>query len=75
MRKKSHERSVASDTKAREEGGGGGWAATPFPHGLLGRQGGRKKQVKMSEFEPGKKRGKVKEASVLVLFLTIIFFY
>lgn len=41
-------------------------------HGLLGREGGRKKQEKMSESEPVKKRGKDKEASVLILFLTIL---
>lgn len=34
MRKKSHERNIIADTKVREEGGGEGLAATPFPHAM-----------------------------------------
>lgn len=77
MRKqKSHDRNIIADTKLREEGGGGGLAATLFPHAMdYLAETEAEKTGKKSEFEPGKKSGKGKEASVLVLLLTILLFY
>lgn len=52
------------------------WLQLPFPvpwTALWRRR--QKNQGKMSEFLPGKKKGRGKEASVLVLFLIILLFY
>lgn len=74
--KKGHERKVIADTKVREEVEEEDWLQLPFPipRSAFWRRR-QKNQRKMSEFGPGKKRGRGKGASVLVLFLTILLFY